>query len=88
MSDYQHTHVVPLCLLVSGTKHSHTILLHLTFFDFFNIIFDWYYSHDKFSKLLKETDMSILGHEISHNVIYGEPIYIQFIITDTVSYEK
>ena len=40
MSNYQHTHVVPLGFLVSGTKYSHTLFLNLTFFDFLTILFD------------------------------------------------
>ena len=40
MSDSQQTPVFHLCFLVSGTKYSYTILLNLTFFDLFNILFD------------------------------------------------
>ena len=40
MYDTQHFPVVPLCLLVSGTKYSHTLLLNINLFGLFNIIFD------------------------------------------------
>ena len=88
MSDSQHTHVVPLCLLVSRTKYSHTLILNLAFFGLFVILFDWYYSHDKIYKFLKETYLNSLGHEISYHTICGAPLYIQFLLTDTASYEK
>ena len=39
MSYSQHTPVVPLCLLVSGTKYPLTLLINLAFFDLFNILF-------------------------------------------------
>ena len=88
MYDYQHTPVVPLCFLVSGTKYSLTIILNITFFDLFNILFYLDESHDQVSKIIKETSLRRLGHKISHHVIYGAPIYITFILTDTVSDEK
>ena len=74
--------------LVSGTKYSHTLLLNLTLFDFFYILFDWDDSHDQVSKLLKETALCSIGNEIYYHVICGAPLYIQFFLTDTVSYEK
>ena len=85
MSDSQHTPVVPLCLLFSGTKYSLTLLLSLTFL---NIYFDWNDSHYQLSKLLKETALLRLGHEISYHIICRAPLYIQFLLTDTVSDEK
>ena len=88
MSDSQHIPVIPLCLLVSGTKYPHNLLLNLTLFDLFIILFDWDDSHGQVSKLLKENALSRLGHEISYNVIFGSPIYIQLLLTDMVSYEK
>ena len=88
MSDAQHTPVVPLCLLVSGTKYSLTLRLNPTFFDLFNIHFDWDDSSDQVSKLLKEIYLCRLGHEISYHVICGASLYIQFLITDRVSDEK
>ena len=88
MSDYQHTPLVPLCLLVSGTKYSQTLLLNLTYLYFFVIIFDWYYSHYQVPKILKENSLHSLGHEISYRVICGSPLYIQFLLTDMFGYEK
>ena len=85
MSYYQHTPVVYLCLLVSGTKYSLTLLLSLTLF---NILFDWNDSHGQVFKLIKYTDLRRLGNEISYHVICGAPLYIQLLITDTVSDEK
>ena len=38
MSDYQHTPMVHLCFLFSGTKYSNTLHLNLTFFDLFNVL--------------------------------------------------
>ena len=58
MSDRKHTHVVPLCLLVSGIKYFLTILLNITLF---NIIFDWYDPHDQVSTLLNKTALRSLG---------------------------
>ena len=88
MSNSQHNPVVPLRLLVSGTKYYHTLLLNLNLFDFFIILFDWDDSHDQVSKLIKETSLCMLSHEISYHLIYGAPIYIKFLLTDTVSFEK
>ena len=85
MSNYQHAPVVPLCLLVSGTKYSLTLLLILTFL---SIFFNWDDSHDQFSKILKYNSLCRLSHEISYHVICGEPIYIQFLLIDTVGDEK
>ena len=62
MYNSQHNHVVPLCFLVSGTKYSHTLFLNLTFFDFLNILFDWYDSRDQVSKLFKGTSLRRLGN--------------------------
>ena len=77
MSDSQHTHVVPLCLLVSGTKCSHTFLLNLTFFDFFNILFIGINTMIRSLNLLKRPPcvglvmksaiMSFLGHNSAFN---------------------
>ena len=75
----------PLCLLVSGTKYSLTILLSLTLF---YILFYWYDYHYQVSKLLKYNALRRLGHEISYHVICGAPICIQFLLTDTVSDER
>ena len=72
----QYTTVVPLCFLVSGTKYSDYLLLNLTFFDFFNIIFDWDDSHDQVSKLLKDNSLRRSGNEISYHVICGALLYI------------
>ena len=36
----------------------------------------------------KDNSLSRLGHEISYHFICGVPLYIQFLITDTVSDEK
>ena len=69
MSNFKHTPVVPLCLLVSGTKYSNTLLLNITFFDFFSFLFGWDDSHDQVSKLLKETTLRRLGCEISYHII-------------------
>ena len=88
MSDSQHTHMVPLCLLVSRTKYSHTILLNYNLFDLFIIIFDWDDTHDQVSKLFKENFLRILGHGTSYHIIYWAPLYIQLLLTDMVSYEK
>ena len=88
MSDSQHTHVVPLCLLISGTKYSHTLILDITFFGFFNILFYLGESHDQVSKILKETSQRRICHEISYHVICGAPLYIQFPLTDIFSDEK
>ena len=88
MSGYQHTPVVPLYLMVSGTKYSHIILLNLTLFDLFNILFDWDDSHDQVSKLIKESSLHRIGNEISYHVIFGAPLYIKLLLTDTVSDEK
>ena len=88
MSDSQHTYVVPLCLLVSRTKYSHTLLLNIAFFDLFNIIFDWDESHDQVSKKFKETSLCSLGKETFYRVICGASIYIKFLPTDMLSYEK
>ena len=88
MYDSQNTPVVPLCLLISGTKYSHTLLLNLTFFDFFIILFDWDEYHDQVSKILKDTSLCSPCNEISYHVICGAPFYIQFLLTDTVRYEK
>ena len=85
MSDSQYTTVVPLCFLVSGTKYSHYLLLNITLFDFFNIIFDWYESHDQVSKLLKDNSLCRLGNEISYHVICGALLNIKFLLTDMVS---
>ena len=52
------------------------------------IIFDWNGSHDHVYKILKQTTLRRLGHEISYDVICGAPLYIQFPLTDTVSDEK
>ena len=30
----------------------------------------------------------MLGHEISYHINFGEPLYIQFLLTDMVSNEK
>ena len=74
VSDYQHTHMVPLCLLVSGTKYSLTLLLSFTFF---NILFDLDESHYQvynFLKILpcvslftKSPIMKFLGHHSTFN---------------------
>ena len=85
MSDSKYTTVVPLCFLVSGTKYSHYLLLNITLFDFFNIIFDWYESHDQVSKLLKDNSLCRLGNEISYHVICGALLNIKFLLTDMVS---
>ena len=85
MSDSQHTLVVPLYLLVSGTKYSFTLLLSLTFL---NVLFNWNYTHYQVYKILKETDLRRLGHEISYHFTCGAALYIQFLLTDTVSDEK
>ena len=71
MSDYQHTPMVPLFLLVSGIKYSHTILLNLNLFDFFIILFDWDESHDQVSKLLKKNALCRIGNKISYHIICG-----------------
>ena len=83
--DSQHTHVVPLYLLVSGTKYSPTLFLSITFL---NIIFDWDDFHYQVSKHLKYTALCRLGHEISYHVICRAPLYIQFLLNDTCSDEK
>ena len=85
MSDSQHTPVVLLCLLISGTKYSLTLLLSLTFL---NILFGWGDSHYQVSKSFKDTALSMLSHEISNRVIYGAPLYIHFLLTDIFSDEK
>ena len=77
--------MVPLCLLVSETKYSLTLLLNLTLF---NIIFDWDDSHDQVSKLIKVTALRRLGHKTHYHIIFRAPLYIQFLITDMVGYEK
>ena len=69
-------------------KYSHTLLLNITLFDLLIILFDWDYSHDQVYKLLKDTDLRMLGHEISYHEICGEPLYIKLLLNDTVSYEK
>ena len=88
MYDYQQNTVVPLCLLFSGTKYSLIPPPNITLFYPFNILFDWYDSHDKVSKLLKEADLHSLGNEIYYYVICGATLYIKFLLTDTVSDEK
>ena len=88
ISDYQRTPGVPLYCLVSGTKYPHDLLFNINLFDFFNILFDWDESHDKVSKLLKETYLYSLGNEIFYYVIRGAPLYIQLLLTDTFSDEK
>ena len=80
--------MVPLCLLVSGTKYSYTLLINLSFFYVFIIIIDWYDSHGQVYKILKETYLHRLGHTISYYVVCVVPLYIKFLLTDTVSYEK
>ena len=85
MSDHQQTPVVPLYLMVPRTKYSLTLLLSLSFL---NILFDWSESRDQVSELLKYTALPRLGHEIFYHFICGAPLYIQFLLTDTVSDEK
>ena len=85
MSDSKYTTVVPLCFLVSGTKYSHYLLLNITLFYFFNIIFDWDESRDQVSKLLKDNSLRRLGNGISSHVICGALLYIKFLLTDMVS---
>ena len=85
MYDFWHTPVVRLYLLVSGTKYSLTLILSLTFL---KVLFDWDDSHDQVSKLLKENPLCRIVNAISYHVMYGSPIYIQFLITDKFSDEK
>ena len=77
--------MVPLYLVISGTKYSLTLLLSITFL---NIIFDWNDYHDQLYEPLKETALHRLDHEISYHFICGAPLYIQFLPTDTFSDEK
>ena len=88
MSDSQHIHVIILFLLVTGTKYSHTLLLNITFFDLFIILFNWDESNYKVSKLYRETSLLMLGNEISYHAVFGAPLYIKFLLTDTFSDEK
>ena len=88
MSDFKHTHVVILCLLVSGTKYSLNIFLNITLFSLFNIIFDWDESNDQVSKPFKETSLRSIFHGILYHIICGAQLYIQLLITDMVSNEK
>ena len=88
VSDYQHTPVFPLCLLVSGTKHLLTLLFYHTFFNLFIIFFGWYDSPDRLYKLLKYTALRRIVYEISYHVVCGAPFYIPFILTDMISDEK
>ena len=78
----QHIHVVPVCFLFLGTKYSYNIFLNLTFFGFFNILFDLYDSHYQVSKFLKYASLYRLGNEISYHAIWGASLYIQFLLTN------
>ena len=53
-----------------------------------NILFDSDEYHDQASKIIKETFLRRLGHEISYHVICAAPLYIQFLLIDMVSDEK
>ena len=53
-----------------------------------NILFDWNVSQCQVSKILKETPLSRLGHEISYHTICGATFYIQLLLNDMVSDEK
>ena len=74
MSDSQHTPVGSLCLLFSGTKYSLTLLFNITFFDLFHILFDWDDSRDQVYKLLTETTLHRLCHEISYHILCRAPL--------------
>ena len=87
-SDPQHTPLVSLCLLVSGTKYSHTLRPDINLFDLFIIRFDWDDSHDRVSKLFKATYLHRIDHKTSYHIICGAPLYIKLLLTDTVGYEK